>query len=255
MNICEVKENVVEKKSWWTTVRWKWTYTIWVRSRLRQGPCQKAKILLKRYKSELGYCARVSELDDLRKWCARNGVRWFLFLVLIVEETFQRIGLNKKEHLETNLKKSNAIVIICRFIDILLRYLPEHQHPGKIHSFYQTLELLKKSVSKMSQLNTDAWNDVLKDANIGNDISFFASKGDKYAIPRKSFQILDNQHRPINPIWPGTWFLLHHLSIKLDIEANRDEKRWLLSRVLETRIIFQSEWRFSWHMWFHGTLL
>ena len=74
-------------------------------------------------------------------------------------------------------------------------------------------------------MDTDTWNDVLKDAFIENEIGFFASKGDKYAIPRKDFHILADQHRPINPIWPGTWFLLHHLSIKLDIEANIDEQR------------------------------
>ena len=135
------------------------------------------------------------------------------------------MGLNKKEHLETNLKKSNAFEIISRFINVLLKYLPEYRDPEKHHSFHRILELLKESMTKMSQLDTDAWNDVLKEANIENDISFFASKGDKYAIPRKNFQILDEQHRPINPIWPGTWFLLHHLSMKIDIEAKTNAKR------------------------------
>ena len=138
-----------------------------------------------------------------------------------MEETFQRIGLNKKEHLETNLKKSNATEIINRFIDILLKHLPDYQNPDNDHSFHQRLEALKQAAAKMCNLDTDLWNDVLKEANMANDISFFASKGDKYAIPRKNYQILDDQHRPINPIWPGTWFLLHHLSIKLDLEAQR----------------------------------
>ena len=142
-----------------------------------------------------------------------------------MEETFQRIGLNKKEHLETNLKKSNATEIISRFIDILLKYLPHYQNPDNDHRFHQRLGLLKQSAAKMGNLDTDRWNDVLKEANMGNDISFFASKGDKYAIPRKNYQILDDQHRPINPIWPGTWFLLHHLSVKLDLEAQMTHQR------------------------------
>ena len=142
-----------------------------------------------------------------------------------MEETFQRIGLNKKEHLETNLKKSNAAEIISRFIDILLKYLPDYQNPANDHSFHQRLGSLKQSSAKMGNLDTDRWNDVLKEADMGNDISFFASKGDKYAIPRKNYQILDDQHRPINPIWPGTWFLLHHLSIKLDLEARKNHQR------------------------------
>ena len=142
-----------------------------------------------------------------------------------MEETFQRIGLNKKEHLETNLKKSNATEIINRFIDILLKYLPNYQNPENDHNFHQRLGFLKLSAAKMGNLDTDRWNDVLKEANMGNDISFFASKGDKYAIPRKNYQILNDQHRPINPIWPGTWFLLHYLSIKLDLEAQTTHQR------------------------------
>ena len=145
--------------------------------------------------------------------------------VLIVEETFQRIGLNKKEHLETNLKRPNAAEIISRFIDVLLKYLPEYENPENKNSFHQGLISLKQSAAKMGTLDTDRWNDVLKEANMGNEISFFASKGDKYAIPRKNFQILGDQHRPINPIWPGTWFLLHHLSIKLDFEARTNHQR------------------------------
>ena len=109
-------------------------------------------------------------------------------LVLVVEETFQRIGLNKKEHLETNLKKSNATEMISRFIDILLKYLSDYQNPENNHSFHQRLGSLKQFANKIGNLDTDLWNDVLKEANMGNDISFFASKGDKYAIPRKNYQ-------------------------------------------------------------------
>ena len=142
-----------------------------------------------------------------------------------MEETFQRIGLNKKEHLERNLKKLNAIEIICRFIDTLTKYLPDYKNPENGHSFHQRLELLKQSAVKMKNLDTDLWNNILKEAKMENDISFFASKGDKYAIPRKNYQILEDQHRPINPIWPGTWFLLHHLSIKIDLESRTNHQR------------------------------
>merc|ERR1712227_620880 len=113
-------------------------------------------------------------------------------LVLIVEETFQRMGLNKKEHLETNLKKSNAFEIILRFINVLLKYLPEYRDPEKHHSFHRILELLKESMTKMNQLDTDAWNDVLKEANIENDISFFASKGDKMLFQERIFKFSTN---------------------------------------------------------------
>jgi len=111
-------------------------------------------------------------------------------------------------------------------------YMPD------VKNLHSLLRNIKSSARKRNSLSVEIWNEILQEVGIPNEESFFKSKGDNWKVPDKPYRYLREDRYPVEPMWPGSWFILHYLSVKIDLKAT--ENSVLANNQFYTLCLFMS---------------